>query len=83
MDAVFFDESGALCLVDYKTDRLPKDALHDEEKARAFLAEKHTRQLSYYAAAIQRIFGKAPDFVGIYSLPLGKTLGISVFPISD
>ena len=83
MDAVFVDESGALCLVDYKTDRLPKDALHDEEKARAFLAEKHTRQLSYYAAAIRKIFGKAPDFVGIYSLPLGKTLEISVFPISD
>ena len=32
---------------------------------------------------IRKIFGKAPDYVGIYSLPLGKTFEISVFPISD
>ncbi|HBJ18524.1 MAG TPA: hypothetical protein DDY70_02090, partial [Clostridiales bacterium] len=81
MDAVFIDENGALCLVDYKTDRLPKDALADEEKARAFLAEKHTRQLSYYAAAIRKIFGKFPDFIGIYSLPLGKTLKIQNYEL--
>ena len=83
MDAVFTDGEGKLCLVDYKTDRLPKEALEDEEKARAFLAEKHTRQLSYYAAAIRKIFGREPDFVGIYSLPLGKTLEIQPFPLSS
>ena len=78
MDAVFIDRDGALCLVDYKTDRLPKNALDDETAARDFLLEKHARQLSYYAAAIFKIFGKYPDRVGIYSLPLGKTIPVPV-----
>ena len=76
MDAVYIDREGALCLVDYKTDRLPKEALEDEDAAREFLTKKHARQLSYYAAAIEKIFGKYPDRIGIYSLPIGKTLGI-------
>lgn len=76
MDAVYIDREGALCLVDYKTDRLPKEALEDEDAAREFLTKKHARQLSYYAAAIEKIFGKYPDRIGIYSLPIGKNIRI-------
>ena len=76
MDAVYIDREGALCLVDYKTDRLPKEALEDEDAAREFLTKKHARQLSYYAAAIEKIFGKYPDRIGIYSLPIGKSIRI-------
>lgn len=74
MDLVFRDAAGRLCLVDYKTDRLPKEALADRDLARDLLAKKHERQLSYYAAAIEHIFGTPPDRIGLYSLPLGQTL---------
>lgn len=78
MDVLYRDARGRLCLIDYKTDRLPEGALANEALARDILAEKHHRQLSYYAAAIRKIFGAPPDVVGLYSLPLGKTLFLTL-----
>lgn len=69
IDLLVIRPDGSLLLVDYKTDRLPKGA--DEKKARDFLFERHGSQLSIYASAVEKIFGKAPS-IAIYSLPLGK-----------
>ena len=40
------------------------------------LNEAHARQLSYYSLAIEKIFGKAPVSLRVYSLPLGDTVEI-------
>ena len=76
IDCIYEDEDGDLHLVDYKTDRLTRAELSDISLAKATLEKKHSLQLSYYALVIEKIFGRAPVSVGIYSLPLGKTLEI-------
>ena len=76
IDCIIEDSDGELHLVDYKTDRLTKDELSDTEAAKKKLSEKHSLQLSYYSRAIEKIFGKAPATVKIYSLPLGDTVDV-------
>ena len=76
IDCIVETESGELILADYKTDRLTKEELFDEEKARATLSGKHSAQLEYYSLAIEKIFGRPPSYALIYSLPLGKALRI-------
>ena len=38
---------------------------------------KHSLQLSYYAKAVELIFGKYPKTVEVYSLPLGDTVDVA------
>ena len=71
IDCLYEDENGRLHLVDYKTDRI---------KAGDNPAKKlsvHKTQLTYYAIAVKRIFGRFPDTISIYSLPLGRTVEIT------
>lgn len=74
IDCIVENEDGSLTLIDYKTDRLTDEELTDESLARAKLIDRHGIQLNYYKLAIERIFGYPPSRVGIYSLPLGKTV---------
>ena len=74
MDCLIENEDGSLTLVDYKTDRLPKEAFRDLTLAREFLRKKHERQLFYYTLATEQIFGKKPAEIEIYSTPLGVSL---------
>ncbi|MBQ9080675.1 MAG: UvrD-helicase domain-containing protein [Clostridia bacterium] len=78
IDLFFTDAEGRLVLCDYKTDRLTPAELAAPSLAQAKLAKRHRTQLSYYAAALERICGKRPDKVVIYSLPLGQALDIDV-----
>ncbi len=78
IDCLIENERGELHLVDYKTDRLTKEELRDPESAEKRLKEKHTPQLTYYKAAVEQIFGKAPSSVGIYSLHLGKEILLDI-----
>ena len=78
IDAIIEDSDGNLHLVDYKTDRLTKDELADEKAARNRLISTHRLQLSYYAEAVNLMFGRAPKKVGIYSLHLGKEIEITI-----
>ena len=71
IDLLLVRPDGSLLLVDYKTDRLPS-GISDEEAAKT-LFDRHGTQLSVYARAVERIFGKAPA-VAVYSLPKGKLL---------
>ncbi len=80
MDCVYRDKYGSYHLVDYKTDRLTKEELANKELASKKLNEKHALQLSYYSLAAEKIFGKAPETVRIYSLPLGDTVNLDKFP---
>ncbi len=70
IDCFFYDENGEIVLVDYKTDRLPKDRDAAIEK----LKNAHSRQLSYYARAIEEICERAPEKKIIYSLALGEAI---------
>ncbi len=69
MDCVI-EEADGYVILDYKTDRVPAD----RQKARALLLERHRTQLSYYAAAGTRLYGKPPKEVLLYSLALAETL---------
>ena len=72
MDLLLLSEEGDITLADYKTDRIPRHLAKDEAAFEALLLERHRPQLLYYAAAVEKIFGKPPREVGIYSLALGR-----------
>ncbi len=72
IDCFFYDEDGNIVLVDYKTDRLPHDRAAAEDKLR----KAHTRQLSYYARALEEICGEAPKRSLIYSLCMGDAITV-------
>ena len=76
IDCLIENEDGSFRLVDYKTDRLTEEEKNDETLAQKKLSEKHSRQLHYYALAVEKIFGKKPTRVEVYSLPLGKTVEV-------
>ena len=76
IDCIAELENGELLVVDYKTDRLSAEELRDPEAARLTLKERHGVQLSYYAMAAERMFGRSPSRVEVYSLPLGDTVDV-------
>jgi ATP-dependent helicase/nuclease subunit A len=76
IDCLYEDADGEYHLVDYKTDRLTPEERADKAKAREKLMAKHSLQLSYYAKAVELIFGKYPKTVEVYSLPLGDTVDV-------
>ena len=77
IDCIIEDEEGALHLVDYKTDRLTRAELDDRSLAAEKLRAAHSLQLSYYSLAIEKMFGKRPVTVEVYSMPLGETVDVS------
>lgn len=76
IDCIIEHEDGSLHLIDYKTDRLTKEELSDISLAEKKLRESHSLQLSYYAEAIFRMFGRYPYKIGVYSMHLGKEIEI-------
>ncbi len=74
IDIVFTDCDGRLILADYKTDRLSDYELKNKSAASKKLWDRHGNQLGYYAQVCEKLFGKAPDEVLIYSMPLGETV---------
>lgn len=82
MDGVLVRPDGEVWLFDYKTDRLTAYERAHPAAAAEKLCARHTMQLSYYAEACRDIFGRRPDRVMIYSLPLGDTVDVPVTPIT-
>jgi ATP-dependent helicase/nuclease subunit A len=74
------EEGQDYILIDYKTDRLSERELLDPALAARRLSERHALQLAYYAAACERMYGKPPREMLIYSLPLGDTVPVSLPP---
>ena len=84
LDLLLHNEDGTLTLCDYKTDRLrhsdtigERTAPDSKDAVRRQLAADHADQLRIYADAVKALFGKAPDRVLIYSLPLGCTVDLT------
>lgn len=76
IDCLILDDNGEYYLVDYKTDRLTYEERRNEHLAEKKLREAHSRQLSYYALAVEKMFGKRPARIEVYSLHLGKTVSM-------
>jgi ATP-dependent helicase/nuclease subunit A len=76
IDCLYLGADGEYHLIDYKTDRLTREEISDRELARRKMREKHSLQLSYYAKAVELMFGKYPKTIEVYSLPLGDTLDV-------
>ena len=78
MDLLLQLENGDVLLCDYKTDRIPADMKENEAAFEALLCARHAPQLSYYAAAVEKLFGKPPRAVLLYSLALGRTVSVPI-----
>ena len=76
IDCIVEHSDGSIALYDYKTDRLTREELCDRTLAEAKLRNKHSMQLGIYSMAVERMFARLPDKVGVYSLPLGDTVSV-------
>ena len=76
IDCIVERDDGSLCLYDYKTDRLTREELADRALAEEKLRNSHKTQLTFYALAAEKIFGKYPEVLEVYSLPLGDTVNM-------
>ncbi len=76
IDLLLKMKDGRLILVDYKTDHLSYAEQTNKKLLAESMTKKHGDQLSCYARAVRNLFGKAPDRVYIYSLPLGACVPI-------
>ena len=74
IDLIVEDAEGKLWLFDYKTDRLLSD---NERVIKTHLLEHHADQLRIYREAVRDLFGRMPDHVCIYSLPLGRSVELT------
>ena len=70
IDLYFEAADGTLTLVDFKTDRVKP------ENGEAVLRERHSRQLSLYAQAVESITGKKVGKKLLYSFALGKAVSL-------
>lgn len=78
IDLFFETEDGKIILCDYKTDHLTPEEIADPTLAAKKLAARHATQLSYYSMAVEKLIGRKPDKVLIYSLPLGESVEIKI-----
>ena len=76
IDCIIEHQDGSIALCDYKTDRLTREELSNPALAEEKLREKHKLQLGLYSLAVEKIFGKKPKTLAVYSLPLGDTINI-------
>ncbi|MCI8275824.1 MAG: helicase-exonuclease AddAB subunit AddA [Lachnospiraceae bacterium] len=67
----WFEEDGALVVVDYKTDRVDRS---DKEAARRYFVERYRTQLDYYQAALEMSTGKQVKERYIYSFSLEEAI---------
>lgn len=76
IDLLIEDADGILWLYDYKTDRIRATS---EDGIRDQLLADHADQLRIYAEAVEGLFGRRPDHVLIYSLPLGRSVELTEY----
>ena len=75
IDLLYVDENDKVILADYKTDSFSVKQIESGE-AEKMLKARHTVQLSYYAEACKRVFGRAVDKIYVYSFAIGREIEI-------
>lgn len=78
IDLILVDKDGEISLYDYKTDRLTHAELDDDRLAQSKMNAVHGLQLSYYARAVEHLFGRTPKRVAVYSTHASKLFDIGV-----
>lgn len=78
IDCVLEYSDGSYTVIDYKTDRLTPYELSNIKAAEKKLSERHREQLVYYSAACEKMYGRPPKELKIYSLPLGRCIKVEV-----
>ena len=71
-------QDGRILIADYKTDRIRPEEQADTSLLTRRLTEAYGSQLEQYSAAVRDMYGRAPDAVLIYSVPLGEALNIDL-----
>ena len=67
IDLILVGEDGEISLYDYKTDRLTREERENYELAARKMNDAHGLQLSYYAKAIELLFGKPCRRIAVYA----------------
>lgn len=78
IDLILIDKDGNISLYDYKTDRLCREELADPSLAEKKMNERHALQLSYYAKAVELLFGKPCKKVCVYSTHAARLFDIAL-----
>ncbi len=81
IDLIIIDKDDKIYLYDYKTDRLTREQLSNDVLGAKRMNELHGMQLSYYAKAVSRLFGKHPEKIAVYSTHAAKIFDISEVPL--
>jgi ATP-dependent exoDNAse (exonuclease V) beta subunit len=76
IDCLLFYPDGRYVLIDYKTDYLTEEERKDPALAAAKLRGRHGHQLTYYGLACEKMLGRPPEAILIYSLPLGDSIAL-------
>ena len=74
---------GGIMIADYKTDRISTEERENPALLAVRLAGTYGSQLEQYAAAVREIYGKAPEHILIYSVPLGEAVEVKLENISQ
>ena len=83
IDLILIDKDGKIRLFDYKTDRLSSKELENPDLAEHKLNSVHANQLSYYAKAIELMFGKKCESAQIYSTHSGRLYNVDIAEIYE
>ena len=81
IDLILIDENGDIELYDYKTDRLTAAELADPSAAKKKMNDAHALQLSYYAYAVEQLFGRKCKRVCIYSTHSAELYDVEPVPL--
>ena len=65
-----------LLLIDYKTDHITPEQRRNPALLQSVFSDRHGNQLACYARAVAHLYGRPPDAVYVYSLPLGNCVKI-------
>jgi ATP-dependent helicase/nuclease subunit A len=77
IDLILIDEDGNVSLFDYKTDRLSKAELENEALAAKRMNDAHGLQLTYYAKAVELLFGRRCSRISVYSTHAARLFEIT------
>ncbi len=77
IDLILIDADGNISLFDYKTDRLTHAELENERFAKKRMNDTHALQLSYYARAVEILYGKPCKRIAVYSTHSAKLYDIT------
>ena len=78
IDILMETKDGEIYLCDYKTDRIDHENHETPDEFKTRLLNTHRPQLTQYKEAVEKIYGKAPDKIFIYSFSIGEAVELNI-----